>query len=117
MYSFADYLRVELNKPGVSAPPRQAPRGYSFDSALHDFDWALRTAQAEEPAATPVPPCLERLGLTLPCTEVQIKQAFRSLALRTHPDLPGGSHEAFLEAKAALDEALKLATPAPPIAA
>ena len=35
-----------------------------------------------------------------------VMRAFRRLAFKTHPDRPGGSHDAFLHTRALLDEAL-----------
>jgi hypothetical protein len=51
-------------------------------------------------------PWAVELGLELPCDEHAARRAFRRLALRTHPDRPGGSHQAFLRARKALEEAL-----------
>lgn len=41
------------------------------------------------------PPCLRSLGLSLPCTEDDVKQAYRHLAKKLHPDR-GGSRHRFL---------------------
>jgi hypothetical protein len=46
------------------------------------------------------------LDVDLPCDPQTVRRAFRRLALKTHPDRPGGSHQAFLRAKATLEEAL-----------
>jgi hypothetical protein len=46
------------------------------------------------------------LGLRADCTEEQVKRAYRVRAFDTHPDRPGGSHEAFLAVRRAHDEAL-----------
>ena len=53
---------------------------------------------------------LPDLGLIWPCTQGDIKQAFRKLALVTHPDM-GGNAEAFIRVKRAYD-ALKELVPA-----
>ena len=45
------------------------------------------------------------LGLTFPCTHEDVRRTFKRRALDTHPDRPGGSHEAFLAVRAARDEA------------
>jgi hypothetical protein len=50
---------------------------------------------AEAAAAGPTPPCLDALGLTLPCTVQAITRAYRQRARILHPDT-GGDHEAFL---------------------
>jgi len=41
------------------------------------------------------PPCLRSLGLTLPCTEADVKHAYRQLAKELHPDR-GGDIRRFL---------------------
>lgn len=53
------------------------------------------------------PACLERLGLTYPCTAAQVKAAYRQLAKRAHPD-QGGKKEEFLALQAAYEQALHL---------
>src|SRR3954447_19837061 len=63
------------------------------------------------------PLCLRQLGLTLPCTEADVRQAYRAKALRMHPDV-GGDEDAFKMLQAAYEEALRGVnpppTPAPP---
>ncbi len=54
-----------------------------------------------------VPACLAVLGLPWPCTEQQIKRAFRMQAKQVHPDV-GGSSEAFRALWQAYQEALTL---------
>jgi hypothetical protein len=46
------------------------------------------------------------LDLEPGCNAREARRAFRKRALETHPDRPGGSHEAFLRSVQALDEAL-----------
>lgn len=43
----------------------------------------------------------------MPATSSAIKEFYRDLATRRHPDVPGGSHEAMAQLNAARDEALK----------
>jgi hypothetical protein len=53
----------------------------------------------------------------LPRTRDALRRAFRQRAKETHPDCPGGSHDAFLEMKARFDAALgemERGTPLPP---
>ena len=52
------------------------------------------------------PAWAEALCVELPCSEDGLKQAFRRRAFETHPDRPGGSHEAFLAVRAAQEEGL-----------
>jgi hypothetical protein len=75
-----------------------------------------RRAASRPSAATPPPAtakgsrawALGVLGLEPAVTSVEIKRAFRSIALRTHPDR-GGDQAAFVEARRAYDVALAAA--------
>lgn len=49
-------------------------------------------AKRETPAWVPV--CIQRLGLTWPCTRHEVQQAFRRQAKDVHPDR-GGTNESF----------------------
>jgi curved DNA-binding protein CbpA len=55
----------------------------------------------------PAPACVTLLGLAWPCTQQDVKQAFRSQAKTAHPDA-GGSNEAFQTLYKAYQEALAL---------
>ena len=61
--------------------------------------------------AQSAPPCLRLLGLQLPCTEDDVRQAYRQQARALHPDA-GGDPRAFVGLRAAYEEALRLASPA-----
>ena len=54
-----------------------------------------------------VPDCIKALGLTMPCTVMQVKAAYRSLAKQHHPDL-GGSQARFIRLQRNYEAALKL---------
>jgi DnaJ-class molecular chaperone len=41
------------------------------------------------------PGCIRSLGLDLPCTEIEVKQAYRQLAESLHPDR-GGDRQRFM---------------------
>jgi hypothetical protein len=70
---------------------------------LHSFGQpSTSTAQAR-----PTPACVTLLGLAWPCTQQDVKQAFRSQAKTMHPDA-GGSNEAFQTLYKAYQEALAL---------
>ena len=51
------------------------------------------------------PPCLRALGLTLPCTEQDVKQAYRRRAEALHPDR-GGDIRRFLLLQQQLEQSL-----------
>ena len=55
-------------------------------------------------ATDETPPCLRALGLSLPCTEEDVKQAYRRLAKEMHPDR-GGDVQRFLLLKDHHDQA------------
>lgn len=57
------------------------------------------------PAARQLPPCLSVLGLRLPCSEADVRAAWKRLAARAHPD-QGGDHETFVAITRARDEAI-----------
>ena len=115
---------------GLKLPPRVpfVPDVTTFAQVL---DGVLQE-QAEAPAARastagPTVPDLQRwlealpgagprthrpawaveLDVDLPCDRGALKRAFRRRALETHPDRPGGSHEAFLRSMRALDAGLR----------
>ncbi len=48
-------------------------------------------------------PHLQVLGLSWPCTEEELTQAYRRRARKTHPDMPGGSHKEFIRVKEAYE--------------
>jgi hypothetical protein len=53
--------------------------------------------------------CWEALGIAPAATEAQIVDAWRAKAKMAHPDVPGGSHEAFASLSQAKDIALATA--------
>jgi hypothetical protein len=57
--------------------------------------------------ARPAPACVTLLGLAWPCTQRDVKRAFRSQAKTVHPDA-GGSNAAFQTLYKAYQEALAL---------
>lgn len=54
------------------------------------------------------PPCLESLGLELPCTEEQVVAAYRQRVKQLHPD-KGGSLSQFLQLQRHFEQAMHLA--------
>lgn len=83
--------------------------GYAFVPVTADIDDPLfftipyqeRVAQYAHGSFA----CLDRLGLSFPCSIAEVKAAYRELAKRAHPD-HGGSHDEFLALQAAYEQAL-----------
>lgn len=105
MSQFADLLEAALEG---SPEPRQET---AFDQSLRVFECTL-AAFASADGLTSMIPGAQELGIEGVCTVDDVKRAFRRLAFATHPDRPGGSHDAFLRAKKLLDEALTSPRPA-----
>ena len=51
--------------------------------------------------------CIQMLNLTWPCTEAEVKGAYRKLVKSAHPD-GGGSQEQFMALQEAYEQALQL---------
>jgi hypothetical protein len=60
-------------------------------------EWALRDA----------PRCVAAFGLELPCTEAELKAAYRVRIKHLHPDV-GGDRRKFLQLKTHYEEALEV---------
>ena len=59
------------------------------------------------PAAATVPACFASLGLDhVPASEDEVDKAFKRMAKLAHPDVPGGSNEAFVALKESYSECL-----------
>lgn len=88
--------------PGLPGLPTQAcrPTEGAFQRAIDALP--LQRSSGRRPSWA------VELDLDLPCDAQSARRAFRRRALETHPDRPGGSHEAFLRSVQALDEALLL---------
>jgi hypothetical protein len=100
--TFAQVLESALREPAPApcrAPAFPAPPSFeAFQAALDRLPLEHRGGRR--------PGWAVELDLTLPCDAQAARRAFRRRALQTHPDRPGGSHEAFLRSVRALDEAL-----------
>ena len=53
------------------------------------------------------PPSIASLGLFLPCTEEEVKRAYRQRVMRLHPD-HGGDQRRFLSLQAQFEEAMAI---------
>lgn len=62
---------------------------------------------AKKNGAAPSPPCLEELGLRLPCSVEQVERAFSERVRAAHPDR-GGDVETFVRLRTAYLESLDL---------
>ena len=83
-------------------PPRAAPE---TSAALHAaIEWGAEVQRR----ARKRPTFLQRLGLTLPVTERDVKQAFFAKAKATHPDHRGDAQQ-FMQVQQAFDEAIEFA--------
>ncbi len=63
-----------------------------------------RTAETPSWLRDETPPCLRAMGLNMPCTEEDVKQAYRRLAKELHPDR-GGDIRRFLILQEHLEQA------------
>lgn len=101
MGSFAEVLADALrNSP--SPEPRESP-GPAFDA----FAWTASHNVAVSVAVREDAPAWARtLGVSFPCTSDELRRAFRKRAFETHPDRAGGSSDAFVAVRTALDEGL-----------
>jgi hypothetical protein len=113
MQSFREVFAAALEQ---GLPPKATP----FGDSLHTWDELLSRALPNDLAVAvnrvPRPAWAETLDVTLPCTDDDLRRAFRRAAFAAHPDR-GGSSDAFKKLTAALDaarEAGGLAGPVPP---
>ena len=58
--------------------------------------------------APSTPACLRLLGLSLPCSQADVRRAFRQQAFDAHPDRSSGTHGAFVALQQAYEDALGL---------
>ena len=106
--TFAEILQSVLRETEPVAAVDAAAAAGSFESVLRSFgnevaEITARCAPCDADGDEPVRDIT--LGVDLPRTMAEVKRAFRRMVLETHPDRPGGSHEAFLRTKALFDQA------------
>ncbi len=121
--TFDDVLAVCLERSAAPAgsPTASAPRAdeptppFLFDrpvrslSASTDREARRGRRSSNAHAAYGVqatPACLRQLGLQLPCTEADVRHAYRRLARALHPDA-GGDPRTFMALRVAYEEALR----------
>lgn len=105
MASFAEVLESVLEE---TAPTPAAVGG--FERVLASFTDRVAEAAARFSTAPSEPEGVRDLvlGVDVPRTMAELRWAFRRMALQTHPDRPGGSHEAFLRTQALFEEASRV---------
>jgi hypothetical protein len=84
----------------------ERPVGGGFAESVRAFEATLGQLAEECGPVGEGARWAKALGVSWPCTAQDLKRAFRRLAFETHPDRAGGSHAAFLDAQAALQEAM-----------
>lgn len=99
------WLKIEHNMQAI-AKTIEALRGIAR-WGTGDMLEAAFTGFTALPAPGAKREWMEVLGVPRASTRESVKQAYRVLASRYHPDKPGGSHERMAELNAAQDAALK----------
>jgi hypothetical protein len=77
--------------------------GEAWSSAQKEMYYTHPIDQRDLPV---IPACFQVLGLTMPCSQEDLKEAYRQKAKLTHPD-GGGCAEAFLALQQCYEEALE----------
>lgn len=98
MSTFGSYLEAAI--------ARQTDDG--FARSVGAFELALAASSLVDPVT---PPCLTLFGLHRRSTAGDLRAAYRARARETHPDVEGGSVEAFRAVNAAYEEARLLLRP------
>jgi hypothetical protein len=121
-YVYVEQRPYEPERLAGSWPDRGAPtfrldremleqKGYAFVPVTADVDnplfFAVPYRERVVQYGSLLPACFDLLGLSFPCSVVEVKAAYRELAKRAHPDR-GGSHSEFLKLQAAYKQALHL---------
>jgi hypothetical protein len=84
--------------------------GYAFIPAtayVEDAEEIYFSSEYSQPTESVQIKCLQILNLSVPCTEAEVKGAYRKLVKSAHPD-GGGSQEQFLALQEAYEQALRL---------
>ena len=95
----------QLRRQAIIEEFLRACRAARHATGIGPHSFGLRSTSTAP--ARPAPACVTRLGLAWPCTQQEVKRAFRSQAKTVHPDA-GGSNEAFQALYKAYTEALAL---------
>jgi hypothetical protein len=100
MTSFEEILAAEIAQAEVEGA--RAARSFVTPDPYASA-WALHP----EPVRAPAPAWASALGTPFPCSERELRTAFKRRAFATHPDRTGASAEPFLEAQVALEAGLR----------
>ena len=102
--------KVQANKGDSGTGYRlelKLERQWPFEVQKLLMTMTMAEPSAQEEKKTPTPPCLEILGLDLPCTAAMVEDVFRERVRKAHPDR-GGNVEEFVRLRRAYLEALDL---------
>lgn len=100
--------RIQLNRETMET------KGKQYHTRFHEYFYAEKPKPESKDwnwtGSKPVfnGDALATLGLSLPCTQADVRRAYKRLAKTAHPDA-GGSHQAFIKLKQAHDSALRFA--------
>lgn len=87
--------------------------GKQYHTRFHEYFYAVKPPPEKDFHFHRMPTfradCFITLGLSHPCTQAEVRRAYKRLAKTAHPDL-GGSHQSFINLKQAHDSALRLVT-------
>jgi hypothetical protein len=103
MASFAAILDGELARADLRSHPL-LERPTVSARVGPDLSW---WTTGQEPVRAAAPSWARTLGAPFPCSERELRAAFKRRAFATHPDRTGGSAHAFREAREALDAGLR----------
>lgn len=78
-------------------------KGEAWSSMQKEMYYTLPIEQRNLPVT---PACLQTLGLSMPCSLEEVKEAYRQKAKQTHPD-GSGSAGAFVALQQCYEEALE----------
>ena len=84
--------------------------GYAFvpaTSTVEEADEIYFSNEYIKPSGEVHIKCIQMLNLSWPCTEAEVKRAYRRSVKSAHPD-GGGSQDLFLELEEAYEQALQL---------
>jgi len=107
---YKKYLQEQMEKEFGNCPyyekKRKSENNYNYENPINDEDFKSWYPYTYTPIRKSR--SYEILQIEPPITEVDVKRAFRKLALEYHPDKPTGDHNKFVEINTAYQELLLL---------